>query len=36
MFGIRVDPLLLVATDKGREYVQSLGFETGDWSESDV
>jgi len=36
MFGMRVDPLLLAATDKGRDYVQSLGFETEDWSESDA
>lgn len=36
MFGMRVDPLLLVATPKGREYVSSLGLETQDWSEADA
>lgn len=36
MFGMRFDPLLLIATDKGREYVRSLGLETQDWSEADA
>jgi hypothetical protein len=36
MFGMRVDPLILIATDKGREYVSSLGLETQDWSEADA
>jgi hypothetical protein len=36
MFGMRVDPLILLVTDKGREYVRSLGLETQDWSEADA
>lgn len=36
MFGIRSDPYLLAATDKGRQYFDSLGLETNDWSEQDA
>jgi hypothetical protein len=36
MFGMRVDPLLLIATNKGREYVSSLSLETQNWSETDA
>jgi len=36
MAGRRVDPLLLVATEEGREYVRSLGLETIDWSDEDA
>lgn len=36
MFGIRVDPLLLGATPIGRNYYESLGLETANWSESDA
>lgn len=36
MMGIRMDPLLLVATPNGRSYYSSLGLETSDWSESDA
>lgn len=33
--GIRVEPLLLTATPEGRNYYDSLGLETQDWSEND-
>jgi hypothetical protein len=36
LMGVRADPSLLVATDKGREYFSSLGLETQDWAESDA
>jgi len=35
-FGIRVDPLLLVATEAGRNYYASLGLETADWGADDA
>ena len=36
MFGIRTDPLLLVATEAGRKYFASLGLETEDWDAHDA
>lgn len=36
LMGIRVDPLLLVATQKGRDYFSSLGLETQDWGADDA
>jgi hypothetical protein len=35
MSGMRVDPLLLIATPQGREYFSSLGVESRDWAENE-
>ena len=35
-FGVRTDPLTLLATEKGRGYYASLGLETADWNENDA